>query len=87
MADEPVLAAESVATRWRGPVMNLDYESWRCPTRDSFDGTTGVSVFCPPEGCPQPDGCARDRGWTPEAGWPTPEQSDGQEISGERAGG
>lgn len=45
--------------------MTLDYEAWRCPTRDSFDGKTGVSVFCPPDGCPEGE-CARDQGWL---GW------------------
>lgn len=45
--------------------MNLDYEAWRCPSRDTFDGTGGDSVFCPTEGCTKEDGCARDRGWTP----------------------
>lgn len=45
----------------------LDYESWRCTSRDTFNGVDGKSVFCPPEGCSKEDGCARDKGWTPEA--------------------
>lgn len=50
--------------------MSIDYESWRCPTRDTFDGKTGVSVFCPPEGCPEASGCARDNGWEPGKEFP-----------------
>jgi hypothetical protein len=41
--------------------VNLDYEAWRCPSRDTFDGDGGRSVFCPSEGCPKSEGCARDR--------------------------